>query len=179
MHRHSSSASMAAVHSCFNSCSHKDKIIHLTIISSSQFSSYSTNLSNNVNVSLHSLKSRQSLTEKPLRNGKTRVSLMVTKPCSVKKKPLWKNLVFGSKRMRSIILLHIICIVYGIFYLISYSLRFFRFNLIPILVFQCSSLMIWFAIFTFLSLNYIYYYIKKNLSLQILHCYYIITIHSV
>lgn len=114
MHSHPSSASMAAVHSCFNSCSHKHKIIHLTIISSSQSSSScSTNLSNNVNVSLHSLKSRRSLTEKPLRNGKTRVSLMVMKPCSVKKKPVWKNLVFGSKRLRSIILLHIICIVYA------------------------------------------------------------------
>ncbi|KAH6801778.1 hypothetical protein C2S51_033224 [Perilla frutescens var. frutescens] len=112
---------MAAVYCCLDSCSNK-KITYLTIFSSSEFSSSSTSSSNNINISLDSLKSRWSLTQKSFRNGKgcrrkisvaRNETIVSAKPCYVKKKPLWKKLLFESKKFKSIILLHVICIVYA------------------------------------------------------------------
>lgn len=108
----------AAAYCCFDSSCSNKKITHLTIFSSSEFSS-----SNNIKNSSNNIKSRQSLREKSFQNGKGKkssvsenknlVSIMVVKSSSVKEKPLWKKWIFGSKKFRSIVLLHVICIVYG------------------------------------------------------------------
>lgn len=117
----------AATYFCFDPCSNK-KITHLTIFSSSEFSSSSSS-SNHIHNSSNNLNSRQSLTEKPFKNGenlqekkssisknKSPVSIIVVKSGSVKQKPFWKKWLFGSKKLRSVILLHVICIVYGMMY---------------------------------------------------------------
>lgn len=113
------SAAVATVQCYFHSCGHK-KITDLTIFSSSEFSpppSSTTTSSNNLNISL--ALSRQNFAEKSSRNGKSHqqtnsVAVMVKKPCSLdRKKPLWKKLLFGSKKFRSIILLNVISIIYG------------------------------------------------------------------
>ncbi|KAL1564078.1 hypothetical protein AAHA92_06481 [Salvia divinorum] len=107
---------------CFDSCSHK-KLTRLTIFSSSSSSSSScSNSSNDTNYSLDSSTSRNILIEESFVKGKNRqgkrsvvekqihVSIVVG---SVKKKHFWSKLRFGSKKFRSIILLHLICFVYA------------------------------------------------------------------
>ncbi|KAG6421605.1 hypothetical protein SASPL_118162 [Salvia splendens] len=93
-------SSYSAAAYCFDSCSHKK----LTIFSSSSPSSNSSNYSLDSSTSRNILRS---VVEK-----RTHVSIVVG--CvSVKKKHFWNKLRFGSKKFRSIILLHLICFVYA------------------------------------------------------------------
>ncbi|PIN10240.1 hypothetical protein CDL12_17173 [Handroanthus impetiginosus] len=102
------SAAIATVQCHFHSCSHQ-KITRSAIFSSSEFYHFCSNL-----------------TEKSLRNGKSRhgtnfvadskrrVSIMVKKDRFINRKnPLWKKLLSGSKKFRSIILLNVITVIYA------------------------------------------------------------------
>ncbi|KAG8388031.1 hypothetical protein BUALT_Bualt02G0082900 [Buddleja alternifolia] len=102
------SAAVATVKCYFNSIARKKKITdHLSVYSYSEFSSFYTTCSNG-NISLTF--SRKNLTENSFRNAKGHVK----KPCFIhRKKPLWKKLIFGSKKFRSIIMLNVITIIYA------------------------------------------------------------------
>lgn len=173
----------AAGDSCFDPYSNK-KITHLTIFSSSEFSSSSSS-SNHINNSFNNLKSRLSLKGKPFKNRenlqgkkssvskkKIPVSIIVVKSGSVKQKPFWKKWSFGSKKLRSVILLHVICIVFGMMYSsnLAYLLLSFEnklsfdflnlFGLIFILIRACfliyqSCFQILCTIFILLIMNYL------------------------
>ncbi|KAK6127741.1 hypothetical protein DH2020_038517 [Rehmannia glutinosa] len=99
---------VATVKCYFNSCSHK-KTTHLTIFSSSssEFSASASASSTTSNINISVAVSRKNLTERSLRNGKNRQGSNVV---SENRK---KNLLFGSKKFKSIILLNVITFIYA------------------------------------------------------------------
>lgn len=120
------SAALPTIQCHFHSCGFKI-ITHLTIVSSSKLSCSSE--SNSVNLS--SVTIRDNLTEKTLRNGrfqqefaenKTYVSAMGEERCSRKeRRDFWRKSAFGTKKLRGIILLNVITIIYGKLVELSYQ----------------------------------------------------------
>ncbi|KAL3640727.1 hypothetical protein CASFOL_015695 [Castilleja foliolosa] len=100
-------AVVATVHFYFQSRSHKKKI---TSFLPSEFLASSSTTNNNNNNNIFAI-SKQNLSQKSLRNGKSRQR----KSSLAKniKKPFWKKLLFGSKKFKSIILLNFITVIYA------------------------------------------------------------------
>ncbi|KZV56493.1 hypothetical protein F511_22301 [Dorcoceras hygrometricum] len=108
---HLSSASVPTIRSNFHSCCGHQKIIHLTIVSSSKSPLFSE--INGGNLSQVTISG--SFTEKALRNGRFRQELAANKSSvsAMERRHFRKKSVLGSKKFGSIILLHVITIIYA------------------------------------------------------------------